>query len=336
MKSMNLIRVFTLVVISFFTVSALKAQDVQMAILQHGDSASAFYGTSAFVDAMKAAVKGDAITLSAGTFTSATIDKAVTIQGAGYVTDAAKGRNKTILSGNFDVALPQDADEVLKIDGIYAAVAMNIKTAITGLSISKSSISSINILSNNNCIIDKCRIIRFEPSQSTTSTTNNLTIRNSIIGLVFSSSSSDNSLIENCVFATYSSASAFYCLKGAVIRNSIISCVGGSLYPTCSSYNNCFVTGNCGLSENQANNYSDTSTNVFGSNVDFNSWNINFTLTESAATKYLGTDGKQVGIYGGDSPFTDVPSTPQITVKSIDSKVSNGKLNATIHVEAQK
>jgi hypothetical protein len=334
MKSMNLIRVFTLAVISFFTVSALKAQDVQMVILQHGDSASAFYGTSAFVDAMKAAVKGDAITLSAGTFTSATIDKAVTIQGAGYVTDVAKGRNKTILSGDFDVSLLQDADEVLKIDGIYAAVAMNIKTAITGLSISKSSISNINILSNNNCIIDKCRINRFVPSQLTT----NLTIKNSIICQLCGSSYSDNSLIENCIFNPLPSEFST-CLKGAVIRNSIIAC-GSSLYPTCSSYNNCFIEGNCNQSVNQANNYSDTSTNVFGSdvfssNMDFNSWNINFTLTESAAAKYLGTDGKQVGIYGGDSPFTDVPSTPQITVKSIDSKVSNGKLNATIHVEAQ-
>jgi len=328
---MNLIRAFALAVISFFTVSALKAQDVQMAILQHGDNASAYYGTPAFGDAMKAAVKGDVITLSAGIFTSVTIDKAVTIQGAGYVTDVAKGRYKTVLEGDIDVSLPQDTDETLIIEGI-SVHNVTIKTAIIGLSISKSRINKIDFSStNNNCIIDKCIINRFNPERLTT----NLTMKNSIIGDMYSYSSSDNSLIENCVLHIYSRENN--CLKGAVIRNSIISCEI-SLNITCSSYNNCFVAGDCGQSLNQANNYSDTSTSVFGSNVVFSSLaipNINFTLTESAAAKYLGTDGKQVGIYGGDSPFTDVPSTPQITIKSIDSKVSNGKLNATIHVEAQ-
>ena len=64
-------------------------------------------------------------------------------------------------------------------------------------------------------------------------------------------------------------------------------------------------------------------------------WNDNetFELTDEAKTKYLGTDGTQIGIYGGDFPFESTPSNPQITNCEVAKKsTADGKLSVKITV----
>jgi hypothetical protein len=54
---------------------------------------------------------------------------------------------------------------------------------------------------------------------------------------------------------------------------------------------------------------------------------------------YLGTDGSEVGIYGGIFPFKagSVPITPHITVKEVAPATDpDGNLNVTIQVDAQQ
>lgn len=61
----------------------------------------------------------------------------------------------------------------------------------------------------------------------------------------------------------------------------------------------------------------------------------NFELTDEAKGKYLGTDGTQVGIYGGSLPFTSTPSNPQITKCNVAAKsTADGKLSVDIEVKA--
>lgn len=58
-------------------------------------------------------------------------------------------------------------------------------------------------------------------------------------------------------------------------------------------------------------------------------------LTDEAKTKYLGTDGTEVGIYGGSLPFVSRPSNPQITKLNVASKsTADGKLSVDIEVKA--
>ena len=60
-----------------------------------------------------------------------------------------------------------------------------------------------------------------------------------------------------------------------------------------------------------------------------------FELTDEAKTKYLGTDGTEVGIYGGNLPFDPTPSNPQITKCNVASKsTADGKLSVDIEVRA--
>ena len=60
-----------------------------------------------------------------------------------------------------------------------------------------------------------------------------------------------------------------------------------------------------------------------------------FELTEEAKTKYLGTDGTEVGIYGGLLPYNSTPSYPQITKMNVANKTTaDGKLSVEIEVSA--
>ena len=58
-----------------------------------------------------------------------------------------------------------------------------------------------------------------------------------------------------------------------------------------------------------------------------------FELTDDAKAKYLGTDGKEVGLYGGFQPFSATPSYPLITKMEVDGQTdANGTLGVTIEV----
>ena len=79
------------------------AQTSLMATLNHEGTISTFYGTTALQQAHAAAVSGDVITLSSGTFLSTDITKAVTIRGAGMEIIKAYDivSEPTVLGGDF-------------------------------------------------------------------------------------------------------------------------------------------------------------------------------------------------------------------------------------------
>lgn len=59
-----------------------------------------------------------------------------------------------------------------------------------------------------------------------------------------------------------------------------------------------------------------------------------FDLTDDAKTKYLGLDGTEVGIYGGNFPFDPKTSAPQITKFNVATKSTvDGKLSVDIEVK---
>jgi len=92
--------------------------------------------------------------------------------------------------------------------------------------------------------------------------------------------------------------------------------------------------------KNSTNKYVSTISSVFktynvtGYNTYINdSWS--FELTETAAQTYLGTDGTQVGIYGGNLPYSEDPTIPKITKCNVASKsTADGKLSVDIEVKA--
>lgn len=316
-----------------------KAQDVQMSTLQHGDNMTAYYGADAFKSAMAAAEDGDLISLSAGSFNATDITKAVKIQGAGYVQDAAKNRFRTTIVGDIAVVL-KEGQVRLQIEGIWNDNTIQLNGVINQFEVAKSRLSVLLFADDsqsNNCMINQCRIKNdlFPGGNS-----QNLYVCNSIVKCLRPNSSNSTLYVKNCVITESAGGYDYNWDVYGTFENSILCRPTYNL--NCSAYNN-ITNGNRFNTATQENNwYFDTwaLSEVFvndktGGEADIDGGN--FKLTDETAAQYLGTDGTQVGIYGGEFPFTDVPSNPQITSKQIASQSdANGKLSVKITVEAQK
>lgn len=105
--------------------------------------------------------------------------------------------------------------------------------------------------------------------------------------------------------------------------------------------NNLFVepTPDYGTTATSIGNY----TGILQSAIFVNQTGTTFNYTHDyhlqAPTTYLGTDGTQVGIYGGTFPYKEgaVPLNPHIQLKNIAPTTdANGDLQIQIQVEAQE
>ena len=99
----------------------------QTAMLKHGNNITAYYGLDAFIEANAAAQDGDIITLSSGTFSPTTITKAITLRGAGCVSDAELMTFPTTITGQVYASIP-DVENTLTIEGVYFEILVSAKT----------------------------------------------------------------------------------------------------------------------------------------------------------------------------------------------------------------
>lgn len=58
-----------------------------------------------------------------------------------------------------------------------------------------------------------------------------------------------------------------------------------------------------------------------------------YELIDEAKAAYIGTDGKEIGIYGGISPFSPILTIPRIVKKDIATETVDGRLKVNIKVE---
>lgn len=305
------------------------AQDVQMATLQHGETVTTYYGADGLVSAYNAAEAGDQICLSGGTFTSVNIAKAVKIYGAGgFVQDAAANRFKTVLSGDFTIELPAGAEGLL-IEGIYSPNSISCKGDIVAMTLRKNylHILRFNNANTTNCRIEHCDINEFYPDAHS----KNLIINNSVFTFRGNNSSDAVVSIVNCV-QWGGDSNGFP--TAAVYKNSFVANTN-----TCSTlaYYNCIVwTYRKEMSGSSIKDNVVTYDNYCNNKNDFFTGEGYYQLKDEYKSKVMGTDGTEIGIYGGSTPFSNVPSNPQVTTKSVAGQSdTNGKLKVNMVVEAQ-
>ena len=337
---------FLLMAMTIMAFVSVKAQDVQLVTVQHGSEMQAFYGPDGFKNAIAAAQKGDVLSLSGGNFNSATIDKAVTIQGAGYVQDVPNNRYRTLFIGDVNISLPE-GESGLYIEGICTYNNFYIQGNVSSMSIARCLMTKdVEVKSeSNNLTFLHCRINYLKLS----GISHSALVRNCAIQEFYgSSSNAEDGVVENCaIFRCSNSVISF------VFRNSILSYYYysryGSTMAVSTSVNNSYyfnlINTKAGFVNDalQEGNFGDGTTNessvflekYFGdSNANYQS---TLTLTEEGKQKIKGLDGTEVGIHGGSMPFTDVPSTPQITQKTVAPQSdANGKLAVKFVIEAQK
>lgn len=137
----------------------------------------------------------------------------------------------------------------------------------------------------------------------------------------------------NCVIANGLSQSKLFCCS---LLNCILVNTGSTSYslPSDASATNCLAVGknNCFGSIFAGVNNKYTAELAVFTDSDYTK-----ELNDEAKAAFLGTDGTQVGMYGGPMPFSLTPTYPQITKMEVAPKTTaDGKLSVNIEVSAAK
>ena len=322
------------------------AQSTLIATLSHSGQVKAFYGASALNSAHAAAVDGDVITLSSGTFTSCNITKAITLRGAGMVSNPATQTFPTYISGDFNISTYNTSKRIL-MEGLNCEGEIGY-------------VSSIEQPVFQKCIFNKL------VSKSSAGNLVNATFINCHIRVALALVDTGSATLINCYLSDpgypgYGVENTRLDVQNCVIRicNTNINGARKSSFSNCvivygrenalpGKFNasntvlNCVYTGTSdNIFENITNGNNKVIPDVNNVMKEFTGYNYaydrSFALTETAAKTYLGTDGTQVGMYGGMLPFDPIPNSLQITKCNVAGKSTvDGKLSVDIEVSGIK
>lgn len=323
--------------------------DAPMATLQHGDQTRVWMGVDAFIRAYEAAAdSADVITLSSGNFkVPSELSKSFRLYGAGCEDDPATGTKATVLNGDLSFK-PAD---ITNEDG------ENIKAGRKVNGIHLEGIQTTNIFFRDNSwtpvenlTIAKCKVtnlLRFYIP------TKNITIRQSIIpngintGMQYTNYLHINLLVTNSYISNIerieseSSIHLDHCIVRSMPGGTVL-CTNSILYTPLSSgstsKNNIFIGQSSIGNGVQGNNdwINVANAGVYAAEGEDGTYAEDKTFELKYPKKYVGTDGTEIGLHGGNYPWNKIPCTPRITESSIDTKTSaDGKLKVSIKVEAQ-
>ena len=314
-------RIFVFLITALAYGLCMMAQSNRVATLQHGSDIQAFYGENALKEACDAAEEGDVITLSAGEFNCNLIKKAITIRGEGI--------SKTLVKSDFSPALPENTTHTLTLEGLKIAYPSNSSHFLTFSGTS----------GNEKVVISKCFFdigmgakVAFRNCNATiiqsfsynsvyAQTDSHVTCINSIIDsfLCLNEYSSSNGTfdVQNCVALGSSNSSFNY----STIKNTIFQKTSFTLNSTNKSSHCLTLQGFGGFSDSWTVSSMD---GIFTND---------YHLSDNAAATYIGTDGTQIGVYGGMYPYDITPDYPLVKKLDVTGSHKNGKLNVKINVE---
>lgn len=310
------------------------AQSSLLATLNHEGTITTFYGATALQKAHAAAENGDVITLSSGTFLSVDITKAVTLRGAGMVLDAATQTEPTVLANDFKITIADDVTGRLTIEGVYSNQRISIEKLKNAMFL-KDRMIYIYINGSDygkDLTFIHCRIT--EHYDGNANSNNSATFQNCIVtgiqgcNYIFHNSiirESGDRVISLCDNSEY---------KNCIFTNSIYN---GA--PTTSTYyNNLFTGANGDKLASIPNNTNRTVVNREDDkikNLLAYSDDNDYKLTDEAKAIMKGSDGTEVGLYGGSLPYDPTPTNPQISKFNVAARTTaDGKLSVDIEVKS--
>ena len=325
---------------------AQQGTDVLMATLQHGDEVSVYYGKTALEEAYKAAAdSGDVVTLSAGRFTfSGYMQKSLTIVGNGFVSDMENGVFPTVITS----ALTFKPRDIVDDDGETVTEAVKVDgVRLEGLDLeSDLSFTSSGIIRNVEIVKCKLQALlnvtvnmeNFVLRQSACLNTvyfnrygsqynhQNFYIVGSYVNYVVDASEHSTILMDHSIYNSDM-------MDNITVSNSILR----SYYVGGGTVNNCiFIEQNPSDLVGAGNWVNCKLAGIFEESMNDMAWDGVKTFKLKYPEEYVGTDGTQVGLYGGPYPYNPTPSIPQIKESHIDTTVAaDGKLKVSVTVEAQ-
>ena len=311
-------RVITFVVMSIFLIDFMakaNAVSVNQALLHHDGLVTIFDGSDVQT-VVDAAVDGDVIYLTIGSFSGFNVTKNISILGTG---------ENSHISGNVVISIPNStylSNPILESLSISGDILID--TEVKGLTLRKCSFYHINFnASVDETILDKCDIGFLVQN----SFIKNLTVSNTKLDNVYANTdATNNTTFINCNI--YSLNAAAY---SGTFYNSII----------------CY----CGSIDNKLNKtilvntlISSSEFEIGSSSVTKDCYIISYSLRSyytASASKlksdgYLGTDGTVIGIYGGQIPFAGFePDGPSVKSSLLEVDNMNRQLKVKLTISPQ-
>lgn len=318
------------------TSMATKAQVDRIATLTHGGTTTAYYGINALQQAHDAAEDGDYISLSRGTFNITSITKNITIVGSGMQDIPEQAVGKTMLYSGSDsriaIGVAESASHTLRIENVEFSSGMTLTADLNNANFVKCSfpdryrgISEDQGLCKNvsflQCTFTECT----NHKENSIASYINCYIRGSYYARINTGSSvsfnhctigygfgyMNSSTFMDCVLYHSSTESALD------ISNTIVNCMG---------INTTYDWGTWVYASNSVFKDRYGYDNLFKSDTYYE-------LTDEAKALITGTDGTEVGMYGGAYPYDPVPDGVRITKFTVDPQSSSdNKLNVDVEV----
>lgn len=306
---------------------AANAITVNKAMLVHNDQVTLYDGDQ-IQSAINAASDGDVIYLTLGTFKPFNVTKKVTIRGTGET---------SIIDGNVSISIPGSPKLTSPVmDGLAVSGTVTVGAQVDDMILRKCKIANFGISAQiDGAVLDRCYI------------TNTLTLSSYIKGMTIvntklndikaNSGATQNTTFVNCniwriYVANFSGTIINSIIQYSVNNNGNYNATDSNILSTVLlntlwySYSKYVTIGSSSVAQNCY--YLSSSTQFTYNNSTYYGL-LNplceciFSTSQLQSKGYLGTDGTVVGIYGGETPYTLVPSVPKVT--SSDLQLDNEK-----------
>lgn len=347
--------------IALMTASLMMAQSSLVVTVSNGTIVKTFQGNTALTEALKVAGNGDVVTMSNGRFFGGEITKNITLRGVGMSDSNAEGNvhGTSVISGTLRINIPETETGRLRMEGVYLSDSLHYCTKISNAMFEKCRFNTFrqkgdgvlnlcnflhcriagNITLAADCKVSMSNCVVWGPCNAEKSNSG-FEFRNCIVSFPFTWTVGDNkyyragavqnSTYRNCIINTQEGSS----YNTHQISNSctVTYCVGNyyafiNLTDICKS--TCWIVGTGGSTSTNLGAIFKTSTN----GIDYSN-NEKFILTDAAKTKYIGSDGTEVGLYGGSLPYDENPVRPQLLKVTVaKSTDENGHL--PVYIQAK-
>ena len=278
------------------------------AILHHDKKPTAIYDADKLSDALNAAVAGDTIYLSAGTFPTFTLEKAITIKGAGTNTKISNGVT-------IDIAGTPTLTAAL-LDAVEVNGAVSVASDMTNFLIKMVKTTDLQFTNqlNTNALVDRCHLDKF----TITSAMTDFYVRNSYILNLTSTSLKFNkcNFINCCIKGDWNKAAGrFINCELSRIGNDYLTIKSSIL-----SYSLVY------------SRFIGVDASTYQEKVYFDDNNGWLSVDDRRNKGYICKDGSVVGVEGGKTPYSLTPSGPKETSSTVKVSDSEKKLNVSITV----
>lgn len=345
-----------------------------IATLQHEGEFVHFYGAGALTAAYNAAEKGDIITLSPGTFLSpGTINKSITLRGTGIETEDSTYsiglQNLTFVSGVVTFQ-NTDSSNVIIVEGIRFLNKVKVENNNSGngqgqIKFLKNYMESFEASKANTYSEESGPKIQFYNNIISdlvlyTKSFPNIHFYNCFVKDPRWDGDASETIVSflNCVIKwgktrinytgnysahPYRERAHFMNFYNCIFNNAIephpYTFVNNVLPNTATCYN-CLSINEGSLFNNivsgSNNKTVENISNIFVTYSADPEWREYFELTTVAMETYNGTDGTQIGMQGGNYPYTTTVQYPIITKFYVDSQTNKeGNLNIEVKVDGK-